>query len=155
MKGIIGHSCLIFLGAVLQFAGLFYFLPPPFRPNLPLTFCLLASWQRGFLSACWFGFWSGWLEAAIAGGKVGGFLFSRLITALLLARLREEIYAENAVIQSLAVFLGTGIAEGIFYLWNPIRGQWDWTAVPGEMTANALLAFFLSFLFRRRGRLRG
>lgn len=135
--------------------GLFDFLPSPFQPNLPLVFCLLASWQKGFLPACWFGFWVGWLESAIAGGKVGGFLFSRLITAILLARLREELYAENAVIQAIAVFLGTGVAEGIFYLWNPIRGQWNWAAFPGEMVANALLAFFLFFLFRRRGHLGG
>ena len=99
------------------------------------------------------GFFAGLLHACLAAPPHGGFgslIVTRTLAGFGVGWLEDRIFRDNALIALALVALGTTLAEGLFFIFAPLRNVAHWARGMGlTVLYNTLLAIPLYLLIRR------
>ena len=128
------------IGTILSIRG--------YPANLALTALLVSSLYGNSVQGCKLGLCMGLLEASFAARFVGSIIVSRVLIGFAVGSLEERLFRDNVVIAIITAFVGTLLAEGLFYLIAPQPHVVRWfTSVGVEACLNTLLAIIIYPLF--------
>ncbi|HHY92881.1 MAG TPA: rod shape-determining protein MreD [Firmicutes bacterium] len=121
------------------------------RPDLVLmvvgSVALVRGWGEGML----WGAAGGLLEDVFSSSLPGGHALAKCVTGFVLGLAEGQVFKENPLLPTLALFLGTMLEEVLFFLAAGAFGQISWAfldAFSGVMIPTALVnACFAPFIY--------
>jgi rod shape-determining protein MreD len=123
------------------------------RPDFLILTIVLGAMFCDANHAAGLGFWGGLLTASINAPPHAGFgslIVSRTLVAFGVGWLEGRIFRDNPLLAIPLVAVGTALAEGLFFLFDPQRAIHHWArALLLTTLYNTLLALPLYFIIRR------
>lgn len=114
-KKILYIACCILILAILQASLMDYAKINNVKPNLLLTFIIIAAYMRGSWEGAAVGFFAGLIQDMISGKVIGLYALLGMYLGLIVGSLNKRIYRENIIISVFFTFIFSFIYEAVFY----------------------------------------
>ena len=120
------------------------------RPDFVTVTIVCLALLTGFRRATIGGLCGGFLFAALCGANFGSFMVSRSVAGGLLGKLPRSVQRDNAYVPTIAVFIGTIVAEVVYFIMSPASPVGWWTKMLlAQAVYNTIITLPVYWLLQR------